>query len=219
MKRIRNFSGWCVLAFGHTFSRLSPTNVVVTSFLPRTRGHEDLVIYCKARLTRIKQNKIPIEAIQRLANAVRRKKVMISRVSWWCMLRELVHSFWIEKVTDSEWKSIIKSWETIMNTHLVHGSVSTDNIQSDFSVACGWYRSGAQTDSSIFFDMSCSAYASQTGKHSLHSFFLAMRNLFSSASEWESQPLVDGFIPLYCIWLFLLTVLEYAFTNSKSLPS
>jgi len=82
MKRIRNFSGWCVLAFGHTFSRLSPTNVVVTSFLPRTRGHEDLVIYCKARLTRIKQNKIPIEAIQRLANAVRREKVMISRVSW-----------------------------------------------------------------------------------------------------------------------------------------
>jgi len=34
--------------------------------------------------------------------------------------------------------------EIIMNTHLMHRSVSTDNIQSDFSVACGWYRSGAQ---------------------------------------------------------------------------
>ena len=213
-----------MLAFEHTFLRLSPTNIVVISFLPRTKGHEDLVIHCEARLTRIKKNKIPIEAIQRLANADWRKKddlegqlVMHVTRAGSFFLNWKSHRLEMEKYHQELGNEII------MNTHLVHRFVSTDNIQSDFSVACGWYRSGAQNwsvDSSIFFEMSCSVYASQTGKHSLHFFFLVMRNLFSSASEWESQPLVDGFIPLlYWIWPFLLTVLEYAFTNSKSLAS
>jgi len=92
--------------------------------------------------------------------------------------------------------------EIIMNTHLVHRSMSTDNIQSNFLWLADGTEAELKTDLLIarFFLKCLVAYASQTGKHSLHFFFSVMRFLFSSASERESQPLVDGFIPsLYWI--------------------
>jgi len=91
------------------------------------------------------------------------------------------------KVTDSEWKSIIKRWKTTMNAHLVHRSghkICQRMSPEAIFLAYGRYRSGAQTQTAVdtrFFSNLHVLHIQQVS--TVFIFLLVMSHYFSSASK------------------------------------
>ena len=197
------------------------TLVVVISFLPEPRSTKTRWSILKQNSHRSK-NKIPIETSKHQWMGVviddEKKNDLAGQL---VMHVTSVGSFFSRrKVTDSEWKSIIKRWKTTMNAHLVHRSghkicqrISpeffwlTDDTEAELKLKllliAVWY--------SIFFESACSSHT--TSEYSLHfsfsdeslfQFCFQMREL-TSCGQLHTKILFWPLPPHPCLDMLLLT--------------